>query len=129
MVDDFLNDYNTYFKTTYTRENLPLGAWVLNNFHTFLYDEKYHDKWRWMPAYLAVVGSNTNRRACADFATVSTAAAFNAINSNHIYAFSYEIRGLSSTLNTRKTPTGCQAIILSTNLATGSGRRLWNIGK
>ena len=39
MVDDFLNDYNTYFKTTYTRENLPLGAWVLNNFHTFLYDE------------------------------------------------------------------------------------------
>ncbi|MGB3997392.1 MAG: InlB B-repeat-containing protein [Bacilli bacterium] len=93
MVDDFLNDYNTYFKTTYTRENLPLGAWVLNNFHTFLYDEKYHDKWRWMPAYLAVVGSNTNRRACADFATVSTAAAFNAINSNHIYAFSYEIRG------------------------------------
>ncbi|MDD4389093.1 MAG: InlB B-repeat-containing protein, partial [Bacilli bacterium] len=93
LVADFLKDYNTFGGTTYTKENLPLGPWVLNNFHTFLYNENYYAKWKWLPAYLAKVGSNTNKKACADFATVTTADAFNAINSNHIYALSYEIRG------------------------------------
>jgi uncharacterized repeat protein (TIGR02543 family) len=93
MVDDFLEDYNTFCGTNYTTENLPNGPWVLTNFHTFLYDSKYYEKWRWMPAYLAKVGSNTNRPACAAFATVNNATAFNAINSNYIYALSYEIRG------------------------------------
>ncbi|MDD4166643.1 MAG: N-acetylmuramoyl-L-alanine amidase [Endomicrobiaceae bacterium] len=93
LVADFLKDYNTFGGTAYTKENLPLGPWVLTNFHTFLYNEAYYNKWKWMPAYLAKVGSNTNKKACADFATVTTADAFNGINSNHIYALSYEIRG------------------------------------
>ena len=93
MINDFLNDYNTWGKTLYTVENIPMGEWVLTNFHSFLYDSKYYEKWKWMPAYLGVVGSASNAVACRAFATVTTASAYNGINSNYIYALSYEIRG------------------------------------
>jgi len=93
MVNDFLNDYNTFNNTAYTVANLPMGAWVLVNFHTFFLNSTYKDKWSWLPAYLGVVGSSTNKKACSDLATVSTASEYTAISGNWIYAISYEVRG------------------------------------
>lgn len=93
MTADFVNDYNTVNGYSYTVETLPMGAWVNVNFHQFFLNPNYKDKWMWMPKYLAVVGSTTNKKACLDITTVSTVSAFTSISSNWIYALSYEVRG------------------------------------
>ncbi len=93
MVEDFLADYNTAFNTTYTVATLPMGSWTLTNFHTFFLNPTYKDKWMWLPTYLGVVGSSTNKKACSDITKVSTTSAYTAINGNWIYALSYEVRG------------------------------------
>lgn len=93
LVKDLLKDYNEYGGYNYTMSSLPLGAWVNIDFHTFIYDQKYHDKWIWLCDYLGQVGSSTNAVACRGMLTTSSAAELEAKSENWKYAVSYEFRG------------------------------------
>ncbi|MDY0063761.1 MAG: InlB B-repeat-containing protein [Bacilli bacterium] len=93
MIADFFADYNAHSSGSYTVENLPMGAWTMTNMHTFFFNPTYRDKWLWIPVYLGVVGSSTNKKACSDIVVSTTVSAYTSISSNWIYAFSYELRG------------------------------------
>lgn len=93
VVEDFLKDYNKALNKDDTLEKIAAyGNWSPTDFHTFFYDANYRDKWLWLPAYLGIVGSSTNKKACADVVTAKSASAYTAINANHIYALTYEVR-------------------------------------
>lgn len=93
MVEEFINDYNIWGNTNYTLESFPMGAWTNVDIHVFLLDEQYNSKWAWIASYLGEVGSNTNKKACADLAKATSVKQYEGFNSNHKYALSYEVRG------------------------------------
>lgn len=94
MVNDWLADYNTFGNTAYTINTIPRDTFGSSiNIHTFFFDARFRDKWLWVAQYLSVVGSSTNRPAAANIVSRDSVAAFNAVNDNYRFAFSYEVRG------------------------------------
>ncbi len=101
-VEDFLNDFNTFFKTqesyngtTYTADTLyAAGAWdqpigaVIN----FFYNATYKAKWSWLIDYIATVASDANKSAFVNFYNYTKQGELNAANTDYIYCISYEIR-------------------------------------
>lgn len=93
LVADFLVDYNKALSKSDTLEKIAsYENWSPIDFHQFFLHPDYREKWAWLPAYLGVVGSATNKKACADIGKVTTVSAFVALNPNHVYALTYEVR-------------------------------------
>ncbi|PII03729.1 Ig-like domain-containing protein [Acholeplasma laidlawii] len=94
MVNDWINDYNTFGGTSYVINELPRDTFGSSiNIHTFFFDARFRDKWLWVAKYLGVVGSSTNRASAQNIVSRDSVTAFDAVNANYRYAFSYEVRG------------------------------------
>lgn len=111
VVEDLLNDYNTFGKTNYTVKSLPFGSWVNINFHTFFYEKVngvyMKAKWGWLADYFGEVGGANNKKACSKLTGELSAQGFDSLNTNYKYAVSYEfrafIKGEKFTTNTSYT--------------------------
>ena len=95
MVADFLNDYNTARGKSHTADTYKeLGSWSeISDASLFLFNAEYRAKWTWLTDFIADNAGSANKKAYQDFKNCKNQAELNAINSNHIYAFAYELRG------------------------------------
>ncbi|MFA5543057.1 MAG: InlB B-repeat-containing protein [Bacilli bacterium] len=94
MVEDFLKDSGAALKRVDTLATIDgYENWSPIDYHEFFLNPTYKDKWMWIPKYLSVVGSTTNKNASRDLTQSTTVSQFTSKNSNHVYALTYEVRG------------------------------------
>ena len=95
IVADFLNDYNAARNKTHTIDTFKeLGSWSeISDASLFLFNTEYRAKWTWLTDFIADHAGSANKKAYQDFKNCNSQAELNAINSNHIYAIAYELRG------------------------------------
>ena len=95
MVNDFVADYNAARNKTHTIDTFKeLGSWSeISDASLFLFNAEYRAKWTWLTDFIAENAGSANKKAYQDFKKCTTQTELNALNSNHIYAFAYELRG------------------------------------
>ncbi len=92
MVSDWLSDYNMFADTSYTIASLPMDKDSLLDIAEFMYDETFRDKWLWLPRYLRLEGSDTNKSSLNALIAQNTLEKFYEHNEKNQFAVSYEIR-------------------------------------